>query len=298
MSHFFDSKRWKFFLSCMGLIALALLAIGLRDFNFKPAQPVEVGSRQETDSGLPPSALPLDRVIIVITILTFFFIVLFLVPRETRKWVLLIFSCFIALVFTLYLISNASRAKVIFDLIPGINNQLVPTPADLTPQVSQPPAEFQQPAEFHPPQVSNFILYLVSFALTMLLTFVVWMIYRWRQPLPLDVTFNSLEEIGEAARLALDDLAAGLDGKDAVILCYARMSEVVMQKRSLQRGASRTAAEFATRLEAAGLPGTSVRRLTRLFESARYSVRESQPLEVEEAKACLTDIAQYCGETI
>jgi hypothetical protein len=69
-----ESKRWKFLLSCAALIALVLLAMGLQNVNFKPAQSVEVGSQQETDFGLPPDALPLDQVIIVITILTFFFI--------------------------------------------------------------------------------------------------------------------------------------------------------------------------------------------------------------------------------
>lgn len=296
MNHFFDRKCWKLILACAALIALVLLAIGLQGVHFKPSQSVDVGSQQETDSRLP-TALPGDQVIIVITILVSLAMVLFLVPRETRKWALVIFLCLAAFVFILYIIANASRAKMFFDQIPGISNQLLPTPADLLPPVSQPPTAFQPPAEFHPPQISTLILYLVSFAVVLLLIFMAWMIYRWRQSLPPEVTFTSLEEIGEAARLALDDLAAGLDGKDAIILCYARMSEVVMQKRSLQRGASRTAAEFATRLEAAGLPGTSVRRLTRLFESARYSVRESQPVEVEEAKACLTDIARYCGET-
>jgi hypothetical protein len=160
------------------------------------------------------------------------------------------------------------------------------------------PQIFQPPAVFHPPQVSNLILYLVSFTLTLLLIFILWRIYRWRKPRPSAATFKSLEGIGEAARLALDDLAAGLDGEDAIILCYARMSEVVMQKRSLQRGESGTAAEFATRLEAVGLPGISVRRLTRLFESARYGARESLRVEIDEAKACLTDIARYCGEII
>jgi hypothetical protein len=166
-----------------------------------------------------------------------------------------------------------------------------PTPIynDLTPQV------FQPPAEFHPPQVSNLIIYLVSLTIILLFIFMAWIIYRRWHSRPPQKIFNSLEGLGEAARLALDDLAAGLDGQDAIIICYTRMSEVVMQKRDMERGKSRTASEFATRLISAGLPGDSVRRLTRLFESARYGMRESQPVEIEEAKACLTEIARYCG---
>ncbi len=296
MNHFFDSKRWKFFVSCMALIAVVLLAIGLQDIHFKPSQSINFGSQVETDSRLP-LALPGDQVIIVATILVILAMVLLLVPRENRKWALVSFLCLAAFVFILYIITNAPRAKMFFDQIPG-SNQLLPTPADLLPPISQPPTAFQPPAEFHPPQISTLILYLVSFAVTLLLIFIAWMIYHWRQSRPSAVTFESLEEIGEAARLALDDLAAGRDGKDAIVFCYARMNEVVMQKRNLERGASRTASEFATRLETAGLPRDSVRRLTRLFESARYGVRASQPVEIEEAKACLTEIARFCGETL
>jgi hypothetical protein len=297
MNHFFDSKRWKFFIAGMALIALILLAMGLQGIRFEPSQSINFGSQQEDNSGLP-LALPGDRVIILITILVSLAMALLLIPRETRKLALVIFSSLAIFIFLLYIIANAYQTKVLFDQIPGMNTQLIPTPADPAPLVSQPPTTFQPLAEFHPPQISTLILYLVSFAVTLLLIYTVWMIYRWRQSRLSAVTFESLEEIGEAARLALDDLAAGRDGKDAIILCYARMNEVVMQKRYLERGASRTASEFATRLETAGLPRDSVHRLTRLFESARYGVRPSQPVEIDEAKVCLTEIARFCGETI
>jgi hypothetical protein len=293
MRNFSESTGWKLFISCIVLTALVLLAIGLQDIHFRPSQSINL-SQPENDSRLP-TAVPGDQVIIVITILIMLAVILLLFRRDTRKGVLVIFSCLIALIFTLYLISNASRAKMIFDQIPGINNPLLPTPG-LIPQVSQPPKVFQPPSMFHPPQVSNLILYLVSFAIISLFIFTASIIYRgWRSRSSRE-TRNPLEGLGEAARLALDDLAAGLDGIDSIILCYARMSEVIMQKRNMERGVSRTASEFAMRLESAGLPADSVHRLTRLFESARYGAHESQPVEIEEAKACLTDIARYCGE--
>lgn len=298
MKHrFLYGKRWTLLLACAALVAVILLAMVLRGVDFKPAQPFDFGGAQETDPGLP-LALPWDRVIIVVIILVILALVFLLVPRETRKWVLVSFLCLAAFVFILYIIANASRAKVFLNQLPGINASLSPTPAYLTPQTSQLPTVFQPPAEFHPPQVSNLILYLVSFAVTLLLIFIVWMIYRWRQSRPSAVIFESLEEIGEAARLALDDLASGLDGENAVIRCYTRMNRVVKEKRGLQRDESMTAAEFAARLEEAGLPRDSVRSLTRLFESARYGAYGSQAVEIDEAKACLTAIARYCGEMI
>ncbi|MCB9110859.1 MAG: DUF4129 domain-containing protein [Anaerolineales bacterium] len=124
------------------------------------------------------------------------------------------------------------------------------------------------------------------------------MVYHWRKSQPAPIILPPLEEIGEAARLALDDLAAGVDERDAVIHCYVRMSDIVQHSRNIERGASRTATEFASRLEAAGLPGDSVRRLTRLFESVRYGARVSGLDEIEEAKECLTDIARFCGEKL
>jgi hypothetical protein len=59
-----------------------------------------------------------------------------------------------------------------------------------------------------------------------------------------------------------------------------------------------TPAEFASRLQEAGLPGDAVRRLTRLFEGVRYGQRKVGPKDVNEAVACLTAILQYCGEPV
>jgi hypothetical protein len=75
------------------------------------------------------------------------------------------------------------------------------------------------------------------------------------------------------------------------------MSDVVADKRDMQRKASMTASEFAVRLEQAGLPGDAVRRLTRLFESVRYGGKRSDQKDINEAIACLNTILRYCGET-
>jgi hypothetical protein len=76
------------------------------------------------------------------------------------------------------------------------------------------------------------------------------------------------------------------------------MSDVVAEKRKLQREIAMTPQEFALRLERAGLPGDAVRRLTRLFEMVRYGDRKSAPKDVTEAVGCLNTILHYCGETI
>jgi hypothetical protein len=74
------------------------------------------------------------------------------------------------------------------------------------------------------------------------------------------------------------------------------MSNVVNSKRGLQREHAMTPAEFASRLERAGLPREPVDRLTRLFESTRYGSHKSGTPEITEAVTCLTSILKYCGE--
>ena len=79
--------------------------------------------------------------------------------------------------------------------------------------------------------------------------------------------------------------------------CYARMSAAVSRKRGLVRKEAMTPAEFARRLEQAGLPGDPVQRLTRLFESVRYGAKQSNQNEINEAVSCLKAILHFCGET-
>ena len=76
------------------------------------------------------------------------------------------------------------------------------------------------------------------------------------------------------------------------------MSDVVGDRKRLQRDTAMTPTEFANRLEQAGLPGDAVRRLTRLFEGVRYGGHKAGPQETNEAVACLTTILHYCGEPV
>ena len=296
MNHFFDSKRWKFILSSMTLIALILLALGLRDVNFKPSQPLN-NENQANDFSRPlviPSFLSTtlaQQAIVLITIMAVLIATLFVIPPEIRKPIF-IFLFIITLSLVLYyFIFRSPTASPEANATQQPNQEYPPTAANVTPQA------FQPPPEFTPPQVSHLMLYLISFAMVVGVIFAGWMLYRWR-PKPALVSIDSLEGIGQAARLALDDLAAGHEEGDAIVRCYARMSGVVQQRRSLRRGLSMTAAEFAKQLEEGGLPRESVRRLTRLFEAARYGASGSRPVEVDEAKACLAEIARFCGEIL
>jgi hypothetical protein len=100
------------------------------------------------------------------------------------------------------------------------------------------------------------------------------------------------------ARNSLHELSQQGASHDAIIRCYENMNEAVFARRGLQREYTMTAAEFAQRLEDAGLPHEPVNRLTRLFESARYSSHTSTQKDIDEAVSCLTSILQCCGEKV
>jgi hypothetical protein len=55
-----------------------------------------------------------------------------------------------------------------------------------------------------------------------------------------------------------------------------------------------TPREFEDRLINRGLPGESIKTLTRLFEQVRYGSLNANPGEEDQAVACLTDIVNYC----
>jgi hypothetical protein len=159
-------------------------------------------------------------------------------------------------------------------------------------------AEALPPPVFQPPQETTWISFLVGLSLILLMAFLAWRVSRvWREYAGRSGG-KSLNEIARIARSSLRELSSGRESTDVILNCYFRMSDVVADKRKLQRGAAVTPAEFALRLEQAGLPGEAVKKLTRLFERVRYGGHRSGPTEVNEAVACLTTILHYCGETI
>jgi hypothetical protein len=149
---------------------------------------------------------------------------------------------------------------------------------------------------FEPPEPSSTFTYAISFLLVLFLVVLLWGMYRGWKRLSLSRNASSLEEFARIARSSLQEISAGQNSSDVIINCYVRMSEVVSDKRKLQRADAMTPHEFALRLEQAGLPGDAVRRLTRLFEAVRYGDRRSGPRDVNEAVSCLQTILHYCGE--
>lgn len=295
MQSFFQNKRWILFFSVLALGALTVLAISLRDVSFSDAQRFGREESQGTQL-LPPDppgplrAISLQSQIIVwLALLLLVVLVGVLLSPELRKR---LFRIFLRVAFTYwaFYFFFTRYGDVLASFARNLNfgrNGEVGTGAENLP-----------PPVFEPPQETAWISYFVAVLFILVVAFLSWRFLRsWREYVGRG-TGKSLEEIARIARSSLRDLSSGRESTDVIMNCYFRMSDVVADKRKLQRGTSITPAEFAIRLEQAGLPGEAVRRLTRLFENVRYGAHRSGPTEVNEAVACLTTILHYCGETV
>ncbi|MBI3163678.1 MAG: DUF4129 domain-containing protein [Chloroflexi bacterium] len=153
------------------------------------------------------------------------------------------------------------------------------------------------PPVFEPPQVPSYLSFIITFGIVILLIVSAWVIHRWWEKQKEMMSARPpLKDIADIARLSLKEIESGGNSDDAIIRCYERMSAAVNSKRGLQRERDMTPAEFASRLERAGLPREPIVRLTHLFESARYGGHPARTPEITEAVTCLTSILKYCGE--
>jgi hypothetical protein len=278
-------------LSVLIVAAVVILASSLHDVHFQPGRslPGESGpgggsplTVTETMSDTPLWKVLLFWLALVINMVLFFF----LLPKDVRKKVL---RQFISFGLSALAILIALRYRMI--RLPAPNGQAANPAA--------PPATSGQggmPIEpFHPPQMTPWWVYLISFAVLAAILTLLWLAYRWWTRSNRRSDSNS-DLFGAIAQSSLQDLAAGRDWSDVIIQSYVRMSEAVSSRRGMQRAPAVTPSEFAARLEQAGLPALAVSRLTRLFESARYGAHASSQLEVNEAVACLNSILQACGQ--
>lgn len=295
MRTFFQTKRWILFFSFLALGALTVLSASLRDISFHDAQQFGRRGAEETRSlspgtleRLPETSLQ-SQLLVWGALLLLVVLIGVLLSAELRKRLLRIFIRVAFTYWALYFVFTRYGDVIASfgqDLAEMGNSRPVNGQADLPPPV------------FEPPEETAWLSYLVGVAFILLLALFTWRFLRfWREYAGRSGS-KSLSEIARVARSSLRDLSSGRDSTDVIVNCYFRMSDVVADKRKLQRGTAMTPAEFAIRLERAGLPGEAVRRLTRLFEHVRYGGHRSGPKEVNEAVACLTTILHYCGETV
>ena len=280
-------------LSLFAIAALVLLAAGLGSMHFN--DPIQYQEKQSEAIYFSVAAfieqiasVPLWKQI-VFWLGTLFIVLLVtsLLSPELRKkllWSVARLALLCLAVF--YLVQNRERFGILnFDPVLLGENASAPAPETVPPPI------------FIAPDLPPALVYIISVAVLLVTFGLLWFFGRGFASLRTHPAHDApLDDIAAAARQSLDELSAGTDWEDAIVRCYARMSDVVSRRRGLYREAATTPDEFASHLTRSGLPADSVRRLTHLFESVRYGARPAGDREREEASACLTDILRYCGE--
>jgi hypothetical protein len=294
MRTFFTNKFWIIFLSVLAVGALIGLAVGLENVPFRGAQ--AFGQNESRTTGPNPMdlvnavmSIPLKTqlMIWVLFVMMFVFIGMLMSPEMRKRLIKIAIRVAITywglwILFTRY---REVLAKIGLNLTPrGDKESFTPNNAPVP--------------EFTPPQSVSWVSYLLSFAIIVAAILVAWKLNAIWKELNAPASASPLKKIAGIARNSLRDLSAGRDSSDVIMNCYYRMSDIVFDKKNLDRNASMTPSEFVVQLEHAGLPSDAVRRLTRLFESVRYGAHKSDPVAVNEAVACLTTILHYCGETV
>jgi len=297
MNSLFEKKPLVLILAILALGALTVLSVSLKNISFEDAQPIV---REEAEAlSDPPQALyeaPGDGsgqsyIILYVVLGVLAVLIGFLLSPETRKRMLrIIFRVgFIAWGLYFLLKRYPDMFSFLFSFMNNRGNTVTNQEEELLTEVA--------PQVFTPPEETPLLSYLISVVVVLVAVFLAWKLYRVWQELNAGGE-RPLKEIAQVARATLRDLSDGRESTDVILNCYFRMSDVVGDKKKLQRETAMTPTEFARRLEQSGLPGDAVRRLTGLFERVRYGDHKAGPKETNEAVACLTTILQYCGEPV
>ena len=273
-------------LAGLGVFVLVLLAASLQNLELKPAQVffADEGNQSDFFSGFTDfvdsaGSLSFGEALMLFGgFLILFVLMLAMLSPEARKRILLTILRVGLTIWAIFYALNKFRPEGIFG---------VEAPAAI---LEGGPPVVATPPPYTPPVIPAWVNYVVSLLVVLVFAGIGFWLYRLLRP-----PKHQFQSLARVARDALKDLSAGRDWDDAVIRCYVRMSEALDRERGLHRQQAMTPQEFASRLEQAGLPSDPVRRLTRLFEKARYGGRKSSREDVNEAVTCLTAILHAVG---
>jgi hypothetical protein len=211
-------------------------------------------------------------------------IIYLIISPEARKRALRTFIMLVLFTFLLYSLIPRQSGPSQFsgDMLTGMSPLEAPPPIGGSP-------------EFVPGDMRSLVTVL-SLAIAVLLTLVlIGVAYGiWRRKHPPEE--GALVQLVREAQDTLDDIQSGGDLKNAVIRCYVEMGRVMSEQRGIRRGATMTPREFEARLVQEGLPESSVRQLTRLFEDVRYGAQEPGLIEEQRAVQCLSALVKAAQE--
>ena len=288
------AQKWVILVvSLVATTMMILLATGLHDVQFEPGRSLGRAESRTVQVSIDQVLQEVARVPLwkrmTYWLLLFVLVLLIsaLMTPEGRKRLIRMFLVFAASFWAIfYLLEN--KLLTLPDLTMGAGDEAAATLDEI------PPLPI-----FTPPDLPDWMNYLISVGIVLALLALTWSLHRLWKRIKLSYTApDTLKNLASVARSSLRDLSDGTDWADAITNCYVRMSDVVSHKHGLYRQAAMTPAEFANRLERAGLPSNPVRRLTRLFESARYGAHKPAQTEINEAVSCLNAILHYCGEEV
>ncbi len=286
MRKLLEYKATILLLAVAGLVGLGLLAAALREFQFRPASPLPFSfSLTAPGVGAGEARFPLLTFLVIVAVaLVILALIVAIFNPAARKRLLLSLLRFGLTLLAVWLLMDVADLRV------KMTEAMMAAPPPAVVDVSG-FAAGETPV-FEPPQVSSNMVFLISFGLALGMVLLGWFIYTRR---PKGGRHSAKEELAGIARQALSGLQDGQDWDEAIVQAYVRMNEVVTAERGLIRQLGTTPAEFALRMERAGLPGEAVRTLTRLFEQVRYGGRKSDAQERDLAAAALNAILRACG---
>jgi hypothetical protein len=131
---------------------------------------------------------------------------------------------------------------------------------------------------------------ITDIAIFILIGLLLWYVYRrffYEPP-------STSDQIKAEVEGAIDQIESGVDLRNVIIRCYADMSQILIERRGIQRNRAMTPHEFELELQEVGLPHSSVQNLTRLFEAVRYGNAQLSSEDEQEAIHCLNAIAEAC----
>src|SRR5215510_7862057 len=232
MRSFFANKLWIIVMSVLALGALMGLAIGMRSMSFREAQ--VFGRDEPVTARVNPADLirtvlsvPLPTQLVFFgLVVALFLLIAVLLSKEARKRLLR--ALFRALITYWVLYWRFTRYP---QVLAHLGQAFAPTNQQPT-KVSNSLA----PPAFTPPPQTSWMTYLVSFGIVVLAAFLAWKAYGVWKELQASSSGQPVHKLARIARASLHDLSSGRDSTDVILNCYFRMSDVVAEKKNLNRG--------------------------------------------------------------
>jgi hypothetical protein len=293
------SKRRVLVLGLAMLALLGVLAAGLQTLEFRAGLPMP--DREGPETGGPGRfPLPYDLLEKLFDVMPWLMLGIVILGVAIFRRKLLRDNVGLKIMVTLivFLVFLAVIGLMPHETQPSIDEEEL---SQFEEEVIRPP-EFWQPilpspdwiedtTQEQPVAIPGWVTYLAAAVLAVPVVWLGWRLarraaQRYRKQVP-------EETLRQAAAQATAELRAGLDVKEVVIRCWARMAEI-LAARAGGDAPSITPREFAQLLARWGVHHEAVAKLTSLFEEVRYGDRADAPRR-EQALAALEAIEEAYG---